>query len=193
MAQFLFDRPYNAKDPSNTCNPLLAKEIDSVRKDPVILSQVAQLRTEFLEQLDCLCHGDFACDNIFVAGDLFKVRSQPILIRSHSYAYMSISLLPGPYEGPPASQTSIFVTQVLDLEFASIGLCAYDLALLLETLVFQVLYHSFHDRQVAKSLIHASILRGIEAYEAQVGSERMTNPDFVRQVSGLIGCEQIWR
>ena len=73
MVNFLFDRPYDPSDPSNRCNPVLSREVESVRKDPAILQRVAELRAAFLQQRDCLCHGDLACDNIMVLGGEFKV------------------------------------------------------------------------------------------------------------------------
>ncbi len=73
MAQLLFDRPYNPTDPTNSCNPMLGHEIQATRTDSAVLSHVAQLRSDFMEQQDCLCHGDFSCDNIMVHGAAFKV------------------------------------------------------------------------------------------------------------------------
>lgn len=73
MADLLFDRPYDANDRSNRCKPSLMEKITATRRDPDVLRRVAGLREAFIRQKDCLCHGDFACDNILVSGDSFKV------------------------------------------------------------------------------------------------------------------------
>ena len=87
----------------------------------------------------------------------------------------------------------INILQVLDMEFASIGMCAYDLALFIETLLFQILYQKYKGNQEARVLIETVIHQGIIAYERTVGHEKLHNPSFVRQVCGLIGCEHLWR
>ncbi len=83
--------------------------------------------------------------------------------------------------------------QVLDLEFASVGMCAYDVALFTETLLFQILWHKYNKNKDISQKIQSVIHQGIKAYENEVGQERARNPLFVRQVCGLIGCEHLWR
>ena len=78
MAELLFDRPYDADDKSNRCKPSLMDKITATRNDPDVLRYVAGLREAFLQQTDCLCHGDFACDNILVSGGSFKVSESKI-------------------------------------------------------------------------------------------------------------------
>lgn len=79
------------------------------------------------------------------------------------------------------------------MEFASIGLCAYDLALLTETLLFLIMWHKYNKNTEASQQIQLVIHQGISAYETEVGLERARKPAFVRQVCGLIGCEHLWR
>ena len=81
MAELLFDRPFNSEERSNTCNPQLTSEVEQIRRDPEILTQFAKLKKAFLQQNDCLCHGDLATDNVMVTREQFRV-SAP----SHSSA-----------------------------------------------------------------------------------------------------------
>ena len=74
MAELLFDRPFNALERSNTCHPELIDEVHEIRSDRGILGQLAKLKKAFLEQNDCLCHGDLATDNVMAVGDQFRVR-----------------------------------------------------------------------------------------------------------------------
>ena len=80
MAELLFDRPFNSEEKSNTCNPQLTSEVERIRRDPEILAQLAKLKKAFLEQDDCLCHGDLATDNVMVTGEQFRVRQFGALI-----------------------------------------------------------------------------------------------------------------
>jgi 5-methylthioribose kinase len=81
MAELLFDRPFNSEERSNTCNPQLTSEVERIRRDPEILTQFSKLKRAFLQQDDCLCHGDLATDNVMVTGEQFRV-SAP----AHRYA-----------------------------------------------------------------------------------------------------------
>ena len=80
MAELLFDRPFNSEERSNTCNPQLTSEVERIRRDPEILAQLAKFKKAFLEQDDCLCHGDLATDNVMVTGEQFRVRQFGALI-----------------------------------------------------------------------------------------------------------------
>ena len=73
MSELLFDKPFNSTERSNTVNCQLSAEVQLVRGDAEILHEVAKLKTAFLEQNDCLCHGDLAIDNVMVTGDQFRV------------------------------------------------------------------------------------------------------------------------
>jgi 5-methylthioribose kinase len=73
MAELLFDRPFNSEERSNTCNPQLTSEVERIRRDPEILTQFSKLKRAFLQQDDCLCHGDLATDNVMVTGEQFRV------------------------------------------------------------------------------------------------------------------------
>ena len=72
MSNLLFDRPLNPADSTNTCSPELLPLVDAMRKDSRIVGRVRATRQAFLTQNDCLCHGDFATDNILVTSDSFK-------------------------------------------------------------------------------------------------------------------------
>ena len=72
-AEFLLDGPFNSSNKSNRCNPRLLEEIKEFRTDPRVLSRVKTLRQSFLNQTDCLCHGDFSCSNILVWQNEFRV------------------------------------------------------------------------------------------------------------------------
>ena len=104
MAGFLFNRPFEPSDPSNKCNPQVASDLHEVRTDPTILSQVKELRSQFLTQEDCLCHGDFSTDNVLVNEKDFKVGSLHAVTRnSYMYqaAFSSFSILLFFYFLPP--------------------------------------------------------------------------------------------
>lgn len=74
MSELLFDRPFSSEERSNTVNPLLSHEVRQIRCDKEVLSQVTKLKRDFLQQDDCLCHGDLAIDNIMVNNEgEFKV------------------------------------------------------------------------------------------------------------------------
>lgn len=75
MSELLFDRPFNPSDKSNQCNPHLFSEVEEFRTDLTVLSRVKTLRQCFLGQMDCVCHGDFSCDNVLVWQDEFRVSS----------------------------------------------------------------------------------------------------------------------
>lgn len=74
MADLLFDRPFNSEERSNTYNPHLISEVERIRTDSGILLQLAKLKKAFLQQNDCLCHGDLAIDNIMVTEEQFRVK-----------------------------------------------------------------------------------------------------------------------
>ena len=74
MAELLFDRPFNPEEKSNTYNPQLTSDVERIRGDGEVLSQVAKLKRAFLQQNDCLCHGDLATDNVMVTGAQFRVK-----------------------------------------------------------------------------------------------------------------------
>ena len=74
MAELLFDRPFSSEERSNTHNPQLTSEVEQMRGDPKILAQLTKLKRAFLQQDDCLCHGDLATDNVMVAEQQFRVR-----------------------------------------------------------------------------------------------------------------------
>ena len=86
-----------------------------------------------------------------------------------------------------------FFSQIVDLEFAGVGLRAYDIGLMLETLIFQLICHSRCGNEDTVRCLHQVLHRGLQAYEAEIGAERFTNPSFVSQVCGLIGCEELWK
>ena len=73
MSELLFDRPFDPRNKTNRCNPKLYAAIDSVRNDVNVMEKVAVTKKAFLNQNDCLCHGDFATDNILVNSDSFRV------------------------------------------------------------------------------------------------------------------------
>ena len=74
MSELLFDRPFNSTEQSNTINHHLSEEVQQIRGDAVVLCEVAKLKTAFLQQNDCLCHGDLATDNVMVTEGEFRVR-----------------------------------------------------------------------------------------------------------------------
>ena len=74
MSELLFDRPFNSTEQSNKINHHLSEEVQQVRGDAVVLCEVAKLKTAFLQQNDCLCHGDLATDNVMVTEGEFRVR-----------------------------------------------------------------------------------------------------------------------
>ena len=72
------------------------------------------------------------------------------------------------------------------------GLRAYDLALFLQSIMFQLLLHHHRYGSVACNLWLAidAVLRG---YSLGLESrEMMDDPLFVEQVCGLIACEFMW-
>lgn len=74
MSELLFDRPFSSEERSNSVNPSLSHEVRQIRCDMEVLSQVTKLKRDFLQQDDCLCHGDLAIDNIMVNNEgEFKV------------------------------------------------------------------------------------------------------------------------
>ncbi len=73
MSQLLFDKPFDPNDTTNRVNPKLLTTVDSIRKDRTVKDKVAVTRKAFLTQDDCLCHGDFATDNILVKSSDFRV------------------------------------------------------------------------------------------------------------------------
>lgn len=75
MSELLFDRPFNPMDVTNHCQPCLLASVELVRKDQRVLEKVASIKTAFLTQNDCLCHGDFSPDNILVSSSQFRVRA----------------------------------------------------------------------------------------------------------------------
>ena len=73
MAELLFDRPFNALERSNTHHPDLSAEVQEIRNNREVLGQWTKLKIAFLEQNDCLCHGDLATDNVMVTEEQFRV------------------------------------------------------------------------------------------------------------------------
>ena len=73
MSVLLFDKPFNAEDKTNRCNPGVRKAADSMREDVQVKEKIAATKKAFLNQDDCLCHGDFSTDNILLNSSNFKV------------------------------------------------------------------------------------------------------------------------
>lgn len=73
MSELLFDRPFDATDATNHCQPSLLAAVESMRKDPKVLEGVVKIQKAFLSQNDCLCHGDLSPDNMLVTQDQFRV------------------------------------------------------------------------------------------------------------------------
>ena len=82
------------------------------------------------------------------------------------------------------------------MEFAGVGLRAYDIALILETILFHVFcqfHRGNHDRVKAlHKMLHLAVNTYSHEVKARLDSSA-TDPGFVEQVCGLVGCEQLWR
>lgn len=75
MSELLFDKLYKPEDQSYSRE--FHADIDSMKSDPAFAERIAAVKTAFLNQDDCLCHGDFATDNILIKSGDFKVRLLP--------------------------------------------------------------------------------------------------------------------
>ena len=81
--------------------------------------------------------------------------------------------------------------QVVDMEFAGVGLRAYDVALLLETVIFHLLRLSTEGSLDSVRGLRRALYGAVDAYTKVVG--RVCDKRLVEQVCGLIACEQMWR
>lgn len=80
------------------------------------------------------------------------------------------------------------------MEFSGIGLRAYDLALLLQMTLLQLLHHhNTPGNHTAVQGIFVVIHEALNGYTAGVGGQEMVqDPLFVDQVCSLIACEFLW-
>ena len=77
------------------------------------------------------------------------------------------------------------------MEFAGVGLRAYDVALLLETVIFHLFRLSVEGSMDGVRVLKSALHGAMGAYTEVVG--RVCDERFVKQVCGLIACEQMWR
>lgn len=88
--------------------------------------------------------------------------------------------------------------QVIDMEFAGIGLRAYDLALFLQVVLFQLLvqqHRSNHVKTLQLWQVLEVALKGYYEGLEENGVPRIAEEDsalFVEQVCSLIACEFMW-
>ena len=78
------------------------------------------------------------------------------------------------------------------MEFAGIGLCAYDVGLFLQLVLFQLVHHHYCGHSHTVSILYHIIHRAIAAYESEMGEKRTRDSQFVTQVCGLMACELMW-
>lgn len=71
--QFLFLRPFNAEDPTNKSPEITRDLATEMRANEVLQANVADLRKKFLEQKECLLHGDLHSGSVMVDGDRARV------------------------------------------------------------------------------------------------------------------------
>lgn len=63
--ELVFTTPYMESD-RNTCNPLIAREVQRFRSDPAAKLRIAHLKHEFLTRGQSLIHGDLHTDSFMV-------------------------------------------------------------------------------------------------------------------------------
>ena len=86
--------------------------------------------------------------------------------------------------------------QIVDMEFAGIGLRAYDIALILEKILFHIFCQFRHGNHDRVKTLHKALHLAVDTYSHEVKTglnSNATEPGFVEQVCGLMGCEQMWR
>ena len=72
-AELTFTGMVDPNEPTNHCSPELTDLARSIRDDPVLINCVKSLHDIFMEQKECLTHGDLHLGSIMVNGCTPKV------------------------------------------------------------------------------------------------------------------------
>lgn len=65
-ADYVFTRPFNKDDETNTCSPEVSKQLASIYEDENLLAVVKDMRQIFTEKKECLIHGDLHAGSVMV-------------------------------------------------------------------------------------------------------------------------------
>lgn len=76
------------------------------------------------------------------------------------------------------------------MEFAGVGLRAYDVANILEAILFCLFCQLYRGKYNRVKVLHKALHLAVDAYSHEA---KATEPEFVEQVCGLMGCKQMWR
>lgn len=71
--QYIFQRPYDAEDKTNSCSSELVPLVAEVRADSTVKAAVGELLGKFSNKQECLVHGDLHSGSVMVRGDSIKV------------------------------------------------------------------------------------------------------------------------
>ena len=72
---YVFTNPFQQSNPLNHHQQLLDSAVLELRNDKAALERAAEMKRLFLEQKDCLCHGDLHTGSVMVQGEMAKVSS----------------------------------------------------------------------------------------------------------------------
>ena len=72
-ADYVFTNPFQQGNSLNKHHELLNEAVDLLRNDTVVQERAVQLKTLFLQNKECLCHGDLHTGSVMVKGQSSKV------------------------------------------------------------------------------------------------------------------------
>ncbi|XP_070187946.1 methylthioribose kinase-like isoform X2 [Littorina saxatilis] len=102
LRTYHFERPFDPSDSGRRCHPSVLRMLPEVFGDAAVMKAKEEVKRSFMNDLECLVHGDLHIESVLVNGSDIKI---------------------------------------IDAEFTRVGPCAYDLGLLLATLL--IVFHRY--------------------------------------------------
>ena len=70
---FHYERPFDPEDPGKRCAPEVKPLLRGLYDDVTVMATVQRVKRMFVEDKECLIHGDLHVDSVIVKDDDFKV------------------------------------------------------------------------------------------------------------------------
>ena len=82
-AEYVFTNPFQQDNSLNKHHELLNKAVELLRNDTTVQERAVQLKTLFLVEQDCLCHGDLH----YWISSMIKDQSSKVIMRNKEVTY----------------------------------------------------------------------------------------------------------
>ena len=70
---FHYERPFNPDDPGKRCAPEVKLILHELYEDVAVMATVEKVKRVFVEDKECLIHGDLHVNSVIVKDNDFKV------------------------------------------------------------------------------------------------------------------------